>query len=245
MKRNHFSRLAAALMAAILMMMGSHSYVHATNIYEKGDVDGDGVISVEDACLILQTYARQAAGLDAELTTMQFAALDVNEDGVASVEDAVYVLQYYAMEAAGLQPEWSDLLPSDEPETQAELSAADAVLDCVNQERAEYGLSALNTSTVLHRVADLRAEEISETFQHTRPDGSSTFTVLQEYNISCRTAGENLAMGYDDPEDVVEAWMNSSSHRANILNSKFTSAGVGIYYSPDSDLYYWTLFFIG
>lgn len=86
----------------------------------------------------------------------------------------------------------------------------------------------------------VRAEELEELFEHTRPDGSSCFTALDQAGINYRAAGENIAMGYRSPEAVVEGWMNSPGHRANILNGDFTHIGVG--YAPDWN---WAQLFVG
>ena len=102
------------------------------------------------------------------------------------------------------------------------------VVDLVNARRSEAGLSALSISGSLENAADIRAKEIGQSFSHTRPDGSSCFSVLSE---SYRYCGENIAMGQADPESVMNAWMNSDGHRANILNSNFTQIGVG--YNPE------------
>ncbi|MFU0826151.1 MAG: Fibronectin type-III domain-containing protein [Lachnoclostridium sp.] len=108
-------------------------------------------------------------------------------------------------------------------------SFANQVLKLVNAERAKEGLSALTMSAELTAPANKRAQEISQSFSHTRPNGTPWSTVLKEYNVSVSTSGENLAYGYNTPEAVVEGWMNSAGHRANIMNSKFHKIGIGVY----------------
>ena len=83
-------------------------------------------------------------------------------------------------------------------------------------------------------LAAIRAYEASISFSHTRPNGTSCFTVLTEYNYRGGSlAGENLlhaSPGY--PADkLVDVWMKSTSHKNNILTSSFTKAGLGIYYA--------------
>ena len=78
-------------------------------------------------------------------------------------------------------------------------------------------------------------------FSHTRPDGRSCFTALTDLGISYGGAGENIAYGQSSPEEVMTAWMNSSGHRANILNSSFTKLGVGVYKSGNT--IYWVQLF--
>lgn len=101
------------------------------------------------------------------------------------------------------------------------------VIRLVNAERAKEGLAALKTHTAISTAAQVRADELPTLFDHTRPDGSSCFTALDEAGVRYWTAGENIAAGYATPEQVVNGWMNSPGHRANILNSSFTTIGVG------------------
>ena len=75
-------------------------------ILRKGDVNGDGVVSVEDAVLTLTMYARKSAGLTVDCSDAQLAAADIDGDGNISVEDAVAILTYYAKQSAGLNPTW-------------------------------------------------------------------------------------------------------------------------------------------
>lgn len=123
----------------------------------------------------------------------------------------------------------------------ANSSYAEEVLRLVNVERSKAGLSPLTTNTTLEAAADKRAQETAVSFSHTRPNGSKFSTVLQEYGISYRTAGENIAYGQRTPQDVVNAWMNSPGHRANILNSNFNKIGIGVYQS--NGVIYWSQLF--
>ncbi len=118
---------------------------------------------------------------------------------------------------------------------------AKQVLQIVNQERANAGLPALTTNSTLQSAANKRAQEIVKNFSHTRPDGSSCFTVLNEFGVSYRSAGENIAYGQKTPQEVMKGWMNSSGHRANILNSKFGKVGIGVY--KVNGVLYWTQVF--
>ena len=116
------------------------------------------------------------------------------------------------------------------------------VLRLINVERKKEGLSALTTTSALTNAANQRAVEIKSVFSHSRPDGSSCFTALDDYNVSYRTAGENIAYGQKTPEAVVNAWMNSSGHRANIMSSKFGKVGIGCYVGSNGTLYWTQLF---
>lgn len=120
--------------------------------------------------------------------------------------------------------------------------AAAAVASLVNAARQDAGLSELELDADLCAAAQARAQEIAQSFSHTRPDGSSCFTILEEFGISYRAAGENIAMGQRTPEEVMDGWMNSSGHRANILNGTFTSIGVG-YYVDGAGAAHWVQIF--
>ncbi|MGF7015428.1 uncharacterized protein YkwD [Ornithinibacillus bavariensis] len=69
----------------------------------------------------------------------------------------------------------------------------------------------------------------SNYFSHNSPNYGSPFDMMKTFGISYRTAGENIAKGQKSPQEVMNAWMNSSGHRANILNPNFDSIGVGYY----------------
>lgn len=132
---------------------------------------------------------------------------------------------------------------TDRPGTGTEeLSFAEQVVKLVNEERAKAGLSALTLDKDIEAASLIRSKEIEVSFSHTRPDGRKFSTVLQDNGISFRGAGENIAWGQKSPQDVMNAWMNSDGHRANILNAKYTKIGVG-YYQNASGRNYWTQIF--
>lgn len=116
------------------------------------------------------------------------------------------------------------------------------VVNLVNTERAKEGLAPLTIDTKVQAAAMVRAKECEISFSHTRPDGSSFATALKEQNVSYRSSGENIAYGQQTPEAVMNAWMNSSGHRANIMNPNFTTIGVG-YYENGSGTDYWCQLF--
>ena len=132
----------------------------------------------------------------------------------------------------------------DQPETDGSQDAfANQVVKLVNEERAKAGLSPLSVNSKAANAAQTRAREIEKSFSHTRPDGSSCNTALTEAGVSFRGAGENIAYGQTTPQQVMEGWMNSSGHRANILNANYTSIGVG-HYKNGAGVDYWTQLFI-
>lgn len=116
------------------------------------------------------------------------------------------------------------------------------VLELVNKYRAENGLGKVEFDVSVKKAADKRAQEIQSVFSHTRPDGRDCFSVLSEYGISYRGAGENIAMGQSSAHEVMNDWMNSDGHRKNILNPNFTKLGVGLHKGSDGRLYWSQLF---
>ena len=117
------------------------------------------------------------------------------------------------------------------------------VIRLVNEIRTQYGLKTLSEDWELSRVARYKSQDMHDRnyFSHTSPTYGSPFQMMKSFGISYRSAGENIAKGQRTPQAVVDAWMNSSGHRANILNSSYTKIGVG--YVSDGN--YWTQMFIG
>ena len=130
----------------------------------------------------------------------------------------------------------------EQPEVNGTVSAMEQqVVALVNAERAKYGLAALTLSTELSNGARLKSQDMAEQnyFSHTSPTYGSPFEMMKTLGISYRSAGENIAKGYSTAAAVMEGWMNSEGHRANILNSSYTEIGVG--YVADGN--YWTQWF--
>jgi uncharacterized YkwD family protein/spore coat assembly protein SafA len=116
------------------------------------------------------------------------------------------------------------------------------VVRLVNDIRRKNGLNPLTHDWELSRVARYKSQDMKDNkyFSHTSPTYGSPFQMMKSFGISYRTAGENIAKGYATPEAVVNGWMNSSGHRANILNSSYTRIGVGYVAGGN----YWTQMFI-
>ena len=123
------------------------------------------------------------------------------------------------------------------------LSFEKEVVRLVNEIRKQNGLNELTYDWQLSRVARIKSEDMRDNkyFSHTSPTYGSPFQMMKSFGITYRSAGENIARGQATPQKVVDAWMNSSGHRANILNSSFTHIGVG--YAENGR--YWTQMFIG
>lgn len=117
------------------------------------------------------------------------------------------------------------------------------VIDLVNNIRVQYGLPKLTENWELSRCARYKSKDMLNKgyFSHTSPTYGSPFDMMTAFGIKYRTAGENIAKGYATAQAVVNGWMNSPGHRANILNASFTQIGVG--YVSSGNI--WTQMFIG
>ena len=127
--------------------------------------------------------------------------------------------------------------------SQSVLSYESEVIRLVNEVRRENGLKALTANWELSRVARYKSQDMLNKgyFSHTSPTYVTPLQMMKAFGLSFRTAGENIARGYSTPQAVVNGWMNSSGHRANILNASYTQIGVG--YVAQGN--YWTQMFIG
>ena len=124
----------------------------------------------------------------------------------------------------------SELLNESNTKAAANMSYYNEVLTLVNEIRAEAGVQPLTLDTTLCQAATMRAVEMdySNLFSHTRPDGSSCFSIFNTYPVSCSWYGENIAAGYGSPQEVVTGWKNSPGHYANMTDAGFTKLGVGM-----------------
>lgn len=120
------------------------------------------------------------------------------------------------------------------------------VLKETNKYRNDDGKEGFSTFSLIQEGAQIRADEIVDIFSHTRPDGSSCFTVVKEKGIKYTYTGENIAAGQRSPQAVLNSWMNSSGHKANIMSDNFSHLGAGYKLVPD-DKYgkYWVQLFVG
>ncbi|NAO99153.1 hypothetical protein FRY77_24525 [Halomonas sp. MG34] len=142
------------------------------------------------------------------------------------------------------QPVAEETEQTTEQNQSSELSQFEQeVVELTNQERAKQGLSPLKIDTELSKVAREKSRDMASNgyFAHNSPSYGSPFDMMKQFGISYSTAGENIAKGQRTPEEVVNAWMNSEGHRANIMNANFTHIGVG--YVEQGN--HWTQQFIG
>lgn len=112
-------------------------------------------------------------------------------------------------------------------------AAAKAAFDIVNAKRQEAGLGALTWNSGLEQASAVRAVEASQSFSHTRPNGSDWWTVNSNLMY-----GENLAKGYQTGDSAVTAWLNSPTHKANIMDNEFKSGAIVVHVGADGS-WYW------
>lgn len=125
-------------------------------------------------------------------------------------------------------------------------SMTSQVVNLVNSERAAQGLTALQKDSRLTALAQQKAEDMAKNqyFSHTSPTYGSAFDMLKAAGYSYKTAGENIAMGQKSAASVMDGWMHSSGHRANILHTSYEKIGVGYAVSADG-MPYWVQIFAG
>ena len=123
-------------------------------------------------------------------------------------------------------------------------NALQHVVDLTNAERARAGLPALGIDPRLMDAAQGHSADQAgrDTMTHTGSDGSSAGTRISRQGFTWRSWAENVAMGYPDAPSVMDGWMDSSGHRANVLSASVTHIGVGLAHAADGTPY-WTQVF--
>lgn len=204
------------------------------NIALRGDADYNDTMDLYDAIFIASTMI----GIQSFSTDFHEFTCDYNTDGSVDLYDVIDMCKTI------MQTSISEQIVVE----QKRMEYINEVCRLVNIERVNAGLSELTLDASLCTAAQVRAEEIAsqdDNISHTRPDGSSCFTVLQEMNIFYYYTGENIAAGYISPAAVVEGWMNSEGHRENILDPNYNKLGVGYCYKEGTYYQnYWSQFFI-
>ena len=112
-------------------------------------------------------------------------------------------------------------------------SEEEELLKLINEQRAAYGLPSLKFDAELQKVAKIKAQDLvaNNYFAHNSPTYGSPFDMMKSFGITYKTAGENLA-GNSSLKGAVNAWMNSTGHRENILSNGYNYTGIGVVDSP-------------
>jgi uncharacterized YkwD family protein/spore coat assembly protein SafA len=123
-------------------------------------------------------------------------------------------------------------------------SIEDEVLRLINVERSKNGLQTLSYNWEASRVARIKSQDMinNNYFSHTSPIYGSPFKMLESYGLRFSAAAENIAYGQRSAQEVVNSWMNSPGHRANILSRSYTHTGVGVAKKANGTLYFTQVF---
>ncbi len=221
-----------ALVIALTIMIVSTSVVLAKSS-AFGDADHNGKVDIIDVTSIQQHLAKLIT-LDDETLNL----IDVDGDGKIAIIDCTTVQQYVA-KIIDIFPVEEKMQPETQPPTEEETQPQGnfpneielEILRLVNIEREKHGVKPVKFAYDYYECATVRARECAseETFSHTRPDGRAWHTVFEDYKApSYWGAGENLALYVYSAEHVVQGWMNSPGHRANILRPEYDYMAVAI-----------------
>ncbi|GEM_PF-496153 len=173
-------------------------------------------------------------------------------NGTIQIDGQTYEIEDSKVKEAAPEPEieqpQDSMMQLSSEKTSEYYDFYEEVLYRVNEIRDEVGVGYLVLDETMCEAATYRSLEMNfnNVFSHTRPDGTSCFTIFDYYQIQdSRTKGENIAAGYRSPEEVVEGWKNSPGHYANMINANFTRLGVGLSKEVEGDMYgwYWTQLF--
>lgn len=127
-------------------------------------------------------------------------------------------------------------------DVRVDTGVAGRVIALTNAQRAAAGLSPLSANGALTAAAAAHSKDQAahNKMTHTGSNGSTLSQRISAAGFAWHTIGENVAMGYGSADSVMDGWMNSAGHRANILKADFTSIGVAVAYSADGTPY-WTM----
>lgn len=245
MKKSYVSLLIAALVLSLStavyatpIVITNRSLKEKVNNYISSQTkSGNTKISIEDA---LKHFQIDVDSLKEKCPILEIPSMDCPLEKPSIPNLNASWLPNWMKPSQPDIPEKPDIPDKDEEQT--EDAFATEVVKLVNQEREKAGLPPLTRNIKVQSAAQVRAKEQKTSFSHTRPDGSHFSTALTEANVSYSGAGENIAYGQSSAQQVMEAWMNSPGHRANILSKNFTSIGVG-HYKSSNRTHYWAQLF--
>lgn len=201
------------------------------------DVDGDGDISVLDCTAVQRYIAKIINTFPCEKTS----ETNPTEETTHISTDSSLKPAETQLPTEAPKPTVVETQPPTENKEQICKDIEQEILRLVNVERKKANLKTLKFADDYYKCAKLRAVECCtpETFSHTRPNGKPWYSVFGELKAPAYiSAGENIALYFQTPKQVVDEWMGSKGHRANILNPDFTVLAVGVYETSDWPGYY-------
>lgn len=166
-------------------------------------------------------------------------------DGTFKQNKTISRAEFAVILARAINPSFIEKIEVTPPQDWDISSFEMEVVELTNKERIKQGLNPLIMDKELSRVARMKSQDMidNEYFDHNSPRYGSPFEMMLREGIRFSMAAENIAAGYSTPESVVQGWMNSPGHRANILKSELTHIGVG-FAEGGSYRYYWTQMFM-
>ena len=152
--------------------------------------------------------------------------------------------KYIEQHMSGEKPETPEVEEGKEETIKPVKGMAAEVVKLTNSQRSSAGLGPLKENSQLNKLAQLKAEDMAKNgyFSHNSPTYGSAFDMMKQFDISYKTAGENIAKGQKTAQSVMNGWMSSSGHRANILNSSYKEIGVGIADNGKGTIYWVQIF---
>lgn len=229
-----FRRFKIALALAIVMLVfggGTHIVTQAASVVDSGQKEKEANTQLVDESFY-KFYQQLLKYWNQEKT---YRDQDIKVDLPKNELD---------QEERLAESEVGEKLSDDEKTEDTDLNSFEKeVVRLTNIAREKNGLTPLQIDQKLSDVARLKSQDMADNryFAHQSPRYGSPFDMMKSFGVTYKAAGENIARGQGSPEEVVNGWMNSPGHRANILNSSFTHIGVGFV----EDGKHWTQQFIG
>ena len=183
-----------------------------------------GLLTTVLVVLVCSFMGCGKASVDSAMVEMSAVTREVTEEKTVWFDDEAVALVGSVVS--------TEMTKEEQSRAEELKSMSQAAFELVNKERVGRGLEALTWNNALESCAMVRAQEIVTTFSHNRPNGNPWYTVNSEIMW-----GENLARGYTNAQEVVEAWMDSPTHAENILASDFKVCSIAIY-EVDGSLYF-------
>lgn len=143
------------------------------------------------------------------------------------------------------EPSYNETIGGDPAYVKKDMDFSKNLYEAINSEREKNGLSSLVLDDALSNIALSHSEDMAtrDYIDHTSPDGVGPFDRIDSAGIDYVSAAENIASGFATAEKVLQSWLNSPKHSANILNAEFTKIGIG-YHSGGNNGTYWTVVLI-